>query len=876
MEFPRLDDTNFPNLENVNVYALKNDYDFKRFDKAQMTIHVLNVPWDMGEAHVGQRTITGIGNVVKFENDTERDNWFLSKRYAETPEQWASGNYDGFKWVTKYRQFHNGDDLKIPLPFDVVARFNYAFITYEPAPVDYEHGGLLTWFMFIRNFQMLSVNTTACIVKRDTWQTYINHIRFKGMMYEQGHYPFTLTDVDTYLNNPIENNSGLLEEDITFGELAKVTHSNAVVLNDKNIKCVIVTSASPTANYGSKANNNWKTPNGFKTQDGQPSYYAFAIAPNTLTNFVSNVKNEIPQFIQTIKAVFFIADKLINIGSSFTFVGIACNWIAQKNANFDLLKLAKNQFGYDNKYKHLAKLYTYPYAALEVTDENGNVSLIKIEETSGNLSLQTSVNVAFPWINIDTRLKGIGGNVSQTLNFVNVSSHSFNFSGKWYEYLTQWQIPTFAITQEASNYNDFATHFDRKQQAYQAQQTNANELDSNATQQSNELAINAANYNNAVDAANTGLANAQAANATNKANADASADVSVANVAIQNSTNDTLNNRQNQATVDATIADQNYNFASASISNDVTAETTNNEVEAKYAGAAISGIGGLVSSTASGAISGAALGPPGIAAGAVSGLAGGVVGAITGQMQTAVSNNLLEAQAGVQIRANNAGVETTNSTSGNKTGIQTSLNTTTTDINNQSAAAQTANNAGVIKANAAREQATGDANAARSANTEIGNAARSKNAEDANANRSKATGDAIAARNLSVANSAISNQVAQAALEAPFEFGEFANGETSTTKPLAMVANVVTQNKDAIEKTGDYFLRFGYAYNKYIDFETFNIMPKFSYWKCSDIWVYGLDMADEHMDEIRFFLMGGVTVWRKPEYIGTTSIYENV
>ena len=219
MNFNKLDDTEFPILDTVDVYAYKNDYDFKRFDNAQMTIYILNVPWDMGEAHVGQRTITGIGNVVKFENDEARDNWFKSKRYAETPQQYETGNFDGFKWVTKYREFHNGEDLKVPLPFDVVARFNYCWIEYEPAaspeyPVNYEFNGITKWFYFIRNFQWSAVNTTLATIKRDTWQTYINHIKFKGAMLEQGHYPFTLTNVDNYLNNPAANNSGLLAEDL--------------------------------------------------------------------------------------------------------------------------------------------------------------------------------------------------------------------------------------------------------------------------------------------------------------------------------------------------------------------------------------------------------------------------------------------------------------------------------------------------------------------------------------------------------------------------------------------------------------------------------------------------------------------------------------
>ena len=847
MNFTKLDDTDYPYIDNVDVYALKNDYDYKRFDNAQMTIHILNVPWDMGEAHVGQRTITGIGNVVKFESDEARDVWFSSKRYAETPEQWASGGYDGFKWSTKYRQFHNGDDLKIPLPFDVVARFNYAFITYEPAPtaenpVDYEAHGLLKWFLFIRNFQMSSVNTTSCVVKRDTWTTYINHIRFKGMMFEQGHYPVAMSNVDSYLANPINNNSGLLDEDVVFGELSKVSHSSAVVLNDTDIKAVIVTSSNPQGSWGSKSANNWKTPNGYKMQDGQPSFWAFCMDASNLPSFISAMNSSIPQFAQTIKAVFFVAQKLITIGDAFEFCGIACNKLGQRNAQFDLLKLAKEQFAYDKKYSHLAKLYTYPYAALEVTDEKGNVSLIRIEDTSGNITLRTSMNVAFPWINIDARLDGIGGNVTNTLAFKNVNSHSFSFSGKWYEHLIQWQIPTFAITQTASVVNDYATHFDRLQQKNNAD-----------VAQTNTLASNATNKTNADNSA-----------ATAKTNTDAQADMSVTNTEVQNAANTANVDLTNTNLNLSTTIENNYTYDSMMLNNSVTAETTNNEVDAAYASAAITGVGGVLSGAVQGAASGAALGPAGIAAGAAGGLIGGAIGGITTQMQTSVSNNLLESQADAQKTANYSHYDLIagagdpmsghGATNNARLGLQKALNSGSTRINNENNTTQTANNAGLMKANASRDKSTANANAA----------------------NTKSTSDANANRDYNNALAAIQNQINQAALDAPSEFGEFFNGDTATSRPMAMVANVVTQNKDAIEKTGDQFLRFGYAYHKYIEFQDFNLMPKFTYWKCSDVWVYGLDMADEHMDEIRFFLMGGVTVWRAPELIGTTSIYENV
>ena len=90
-------------------------------------------------------------------------------------------------------------------------------------------------------------------------------------------------------------------------------------------------------------------------------------------------------------------------------------------------------------------------------------------------------------------------------------------------------------------------------------------------------------------------------------------------------------------------------------------------------------------------------------------------------------------------------------------------------------------------------------------------------------------------------------------------------------------ANVVTQALGAIARAGDEFLRYGYFYNRQWDFDgDWNIGRYFTYWKLSDFWVRGLNVPDMYVDKLRFFLYGGVTVWRRPEDIGNVSIYDNM
>ena len=108
-------------------------------------------------------------------------------------------------------------------------------------------------------------------------------------------------------------------------------------------------------------------------------------------------------------------------------------------------------------------------------------------------------------------------------------------------------------------------------------------------------------------------------------------------------------------------------------------------------------------------------------------------------------------------------------------------------------------------------------------------------------------------------------------------FGDNGNGEHSTTRPLAVYSNVITQDDYTIKRCGDDFLRYGYSLNAQIPFNgNWCVMPKFTYWRLSDFWVKGLQVPDLYVDKIRFFLFGGVTVWKNPEDIGHASIYENV
>ena len=166
MQFPRMNNGSFPNIENVNVNQWVNDFDYSRYDYTQMKIMLCAVPWDMGEAHVGNHTISGIGNVVYFGSAEKRDEWF-----ANIPDD------ECFRFETKYKELHRDKYIDVPVPFDIAAKYNYIAVEYElfandDSPVEYENdSGVRKWFWFVREVEFLAPNATRLHLLDDAFQT---------------------------------------------------------------------------------------------------------------------------------------------------------------------------------------------------------------------------------------------------------------------------------------------------------------------------------------------------------------------------------------------------------------------------------------------------------------------------------------------------------------------------------------------------------------------------------------------------------------------------------------------------------------------------------------------------------------------------------
>lgn len=770
-------ESDFPHIANVNTYKYDNDFDYGRFDAPQMELQICTVPWDMGEAHIGNRTISGIGNVVYFGSKEERDKWFDAIPDSEC-----------YRFITKFKELHRSLEIDVPIPYDMCAKHNYLVVRYakfanENSPIEYEgETGLREWFWFVREVEFLAPSTTRLHLLDDAFQTWIYDVNVSGMLLERGHAPMFAVRANEYLSNPIENNEYLLTEDVNYGEASQVKHIDAIALNSNDMYACFATTANPQGTWGSKSGDNWKVPaSNYYNTGGVPSVYVFAVAAGSFGAFMDNITANYPQFKQTVQAVFFASSDLLTLGSTFTFADTTCYHVSSSRKQVDFIDLDTSQFGYDSRYVNIAKLYTSPYAHIEVADENGNVDVIKIEDTNGHIDASVALSIAYPFVTIDAHLVGIGGNGRRAITFKNLTSQSFEAVGQWYETLRTWQVPTFAVILDPAKEYDYSSHFDRAQ-------------------------------------AVTDYSTAQS-------NANADADNITANAGLTASANSAVTARSNSSAQTESGLIQTNNSAMNLAGNMIVGFSATSTIAANEQQGAISALT-QVGTAAIGAISN----PNPV--GAVASIGNGIIGAAGTLASTAIANGQTSVQASYTQAGNNASTAGANALTADKTNNQTSANSDIADIQNNLTTGSAANTSATMKANASRTA--------------------------------------------SAAQSAIDNGISQAALRSPFMYGSFSNGDSSTTKPMALFAHVVTQSKSAISSAGDEFMRYGYTFDKQWEFDgNWNIGKYFTYWKLRDFWVSNLNVPDMYMDKLRFFLFGGVTVWRKPEYIGHVSVYDN-
>lgn len=657
-------DSEFPNIGNVDVYKYDNALDYSRF-KPNARLKMCNVPW-CGD----------YDNVVKFADDDARDAWFDA----------LEG--DVINLETMFNVKPDGS-AKVPVPVTSAQGYNYLVadlprMTSDSQPLEYADGARKQrYFYFIQDAQQLSPNTTRLVLSLDMWTTYINDMRFDYILLERGHAPVAATSVADYLYSPRENSEYLLTADVNTGGEPYIERVRAVKnYSAEEQRACIVTSCDLPGNLGNAAAPRVPVVSE-ELVSGVLSARVYSVAVSDLVGFLRAMEKNAPWVKQTIQGIFFAPTDLIIQYWDFTIWGFNVSVLGASQRVDKFIKPTASDFIYPARAARFAKLYTYPYAAIRVSDETGASSIVRVEDLgSSGIEVASALNLVMPYITIDARLLGIAG-ATDTLTFHTAEGRAYSYGGAWGDYLKRWGVPIMQVTQSAASRADYSTVYERAHAKLAADNALASSLASNATANTNanNAAQNTVDVNAINVAANTAitensnsaaLKGATAAN--NKLKADCDSD---------NATSSAVTGLQNDVIA---ITTANNNATSA-------ARTVGSVVTGAFIGA---GAGALVS---------------GIADMAVSFPAANAAAAIS---QSSNANSAAIAQTNALEKTLHA-VQFTAATYG----VQSSAATNATNIRNNASTSCAASNASLTRTNAANTKATADANAQRTHATAI-------------------------------------------------------------------------------------------------------------------------------------------------------------
>lgn len=915
-DFPHLSDTDFPHLGTVDPYRRRVDFDYSRYDY-EATAKLCRVTWPQDYRHT-----------VNWKSANARDAYFESID-GETVEL-----SQGFVRTQT-------DRIRVPVPYDVALTYNYVYMRVpqltEGEAIDYETAaGVRIVCAFIIDAAYMAPNTTELILSVDTWTTYLPHLSVASLMLERGHAPMHGLTVADYLADPVATCAPLLTPDVDFGGGGIVRGGGYVPLATGAL-CYVLALTIPYANMSTlgSAGSVTTSPATFsdiEARDGyqrqvngylwgfngrdyrqatQPSapavasgdvptgLYYYALATSGAPAALSTLLSSYPQIATACQALYVVPEALVILGTSYELAGVTLRSVSGNPSWQEVgsVDLTPDLFGYPSKYAGIAKLYTMPYAHIEVADDMGQSVRVAVEDTHGSVDVLQRLSMAWPALDWQATVdaQSTAGAVTYAWARLDGSTQQRTIPGADLAALAiDYGIPAYSLYLAASQEwaldnaggNDAARAralFAYDSAARNANTAQANALDSNATANTNALASNATANTNALASNATANTNALASNDTAQRNATRSAENVEANAtnarttntnatAASNATASAIMGLQNAAAASQASYDEIFVAQSYSITKDVAALT--NVTNQLNAGA----------HTAMAAVPQLASADGNIESGIMS-LASGAVDMATAQMSY---------QIGI---ANDAALASLNlSAIANKTQLATGLLSDVTAERNALASDQTtrsntliqltaSNNASTAKNNANLTKSTSDANANRTKATGDANANRTKSTSDANANRTKATGDANATYSRGEAIAIAQNALelartadAAAAYEDAQHRPPVAHGAYSDEGSMlheayrnrGMHVRIVTESASAIARAGDAMLRYGYRYDGLWTVTTWCPADRdYSYWQSGDVQASARDVPNPSAwRDLMAILAAGTTVWNDPDRIG--------
>lgn len=370
---------------------------------ADTDITLTNVPWD-----------NNYRDVVQFAN-TNALNQYIDSHSSENTR------------ITNASYAKADQPISLDIPFNSAQRFNYIRV-YNPAqPVQQSVGGLdipRYFYYFITNVRYVAPNTTEVIVQLDVYQTYIRSVRFGRCYVERGHLGIANQDgFRNYGRDYLTVPEGL-DTGNSYNHVLTAGESQLMIASLGGYSILVVATGKLEASPGNSNDPNLESAEGGLVQ-GLPtgaSAYLFVNANDFLT-FMRNY-SKVPWVTQSIISITVIPPSgryftSSHLGAKLPIGAYKMPSVAANKPKRNLIPNWRNNQQIINhipaRYRHLRKLWTYPYMAVEVTNMVNQSSIYKPELiNSDNIYIEENVALMPPSQRLSFHIDGYNSPVKVT------------------------------------------------------------------------------------------------------------------------------------------------------------------------------------------------------------------------------------------------------------------------------------------------------------------------------------------------------------------------------------------------------------------------------------------------------------------------------
>lgn len=859
--FPHLTKANnWPGLSTVDPFDLRVEFDPYLWTP-DVTIHLAQTALDPSYRDVGG-----------WATPAERDAWYDSVSDRELQ-------------VETEMHILPGVEIKLPYAFEILQDYNQIFIDFPPTPTTGGNTRSRRFYYFLQDVQYRSPSSTACIITLDEWTTHMYDIDLNYIELDRGHAPMAAVTAEEFLANPIENCEYLTIGDEEFGGSERLKHRATNIINAGPHWLVFAITADPGQSPGTYGDpDGWRTPstNSKRTQGAFAAPSVFAVDPGDAGTLLDRMNSQAPQIVATIQAVFLIPRRLVTISGTFTYLATECHYIEPVRRLDDFLTISAEKFGYPSRYAWIAKLYTSPYAWIEISDETGRAQRIAVEETTGRLQCSTIASILAPFLTVDMYVAGIGSGTSSELSWDNMSRHTMTGSGDWTRVLRHWSIPTYAVTQNSETTFSWLNFWQRKQT------DDMNDAGYDLAIQSNNLTYSLRGAG--LDRQAARLVQQQQQDSDQLALAQ-SAEQGILNVLTTKTLDDLVIDKDLNTTL-SNLQQQEFALSASNASSSAAFTNAENKVAlglAQNYETYVAIDGGLSVATAGVNTAGNLAGNVAQMNNLDNILLGRTEDLAIQTAQQGITDSINVASAVNSMNFGNLSAQASVAQAqlqlwGAKQNAMNVQATYTMAMSNNATVAQMSNLVADVKsANAIRcetdklsRQQTRDSSSLsiqQAAQTAISNGDIA--VARAQAAAIKGMSDLSVGTRKNLQDESLDNTLRASRLGSPKVFAQPTGSALNYTRPQAIMASIKTQDAGAIAAAGDVFLRYGYRMGgRQWSLSNLTPMSIFTYWE-GRIRLGAGHVSAVTRETITNIFASGTTVWKNPSQIGTASIYDN-